>query len=194
MIAVILDGGHGFNTPGKRSPDQSFRENEFNDSIVNKLSYVLYSEGIPCEIISSEWSDVPLKERMRREHKAHDKFRSKGYFPIFISIHANAAESTKANGYETFTVPSPSQPTEKLAEFIHNDVYEVYSKYRKNSIDRGIKEANFYVLKNSKSSAVLIECGFMTNKEDLEVLKNENFRNDLTKNLMKTILRYDIHN
>ena len=188
MIAVILDGGHGFDTSGKRSNDGSLRENEFNDAVVNKLSLLLEMNNIPYNIVSSEWNDVSLQERVNREKSFYKKFVEKDFDPIFISVHANAAGDTRANGYETFIITNASDRSRALGEIIHRNVFKAYSKHRKNAKDRGLKEANFYVLKNSSSPAVLIECGFMTNSEDLEVLKKDSYRNDVAKSLYGSIV------
>lgn len=193
MIAVILDGGHGFETEGKRSTDGSLRENEFNDAIVNKLSYALAQKEIPYKMVSAEWSDTPLSVRTKRENLFREEFVKLGYDPVFISIHANAAENGVANGYETFIFTGGSEETEMLGKIIHENALAAYRKHSETDIDRGLKEANFYVLKHTKSPAVLIECGFMTNAKDLELLKSDAFRNDLTNSLIKGIEEYDIY-
>lgn len=188
MIAVILDGGHGFNTPGKRANDDSLRENEFNDSVVNKLSLLLEMNNIPYNIVSSEWRDIGLQERVEREKNFYKRFVERSFDPIFISIHANAADDTRANGYETFIITNASDRSRALGEIVHKNVFKAYSKHRKDAKDRGLKEANFYVLKNSSSPAVLLECGFMTNLEDLEILKKDSYRNDVAKSLYDSIV------
>tara|TARA_R110000787_G_scaffold72345_2_gene161365 strand:+ start:4927 stop:5526 length:600 start_codon:yes stop_codon:yes gene_type:complete len=193
MVAVILDGGHGFETKGKRSRDGSLRENEYNNAIVNKVAYVLYKKSIPYRIVSSEWSDVPLLNRIQREHLFNQELKDMGYSPIFISIHANAARSSNAEGYETFIVNDASNATLNLGEIVHKEVYSAYKKHSKKAKDRSLKKLNFYVLRNTKSPAVLIECGFMTNEQDLELLKSDLFRNDITDSLIKAIENYDIY-
>jgi N-acetylmuramoyl-L-alanine amidase len=188
MIAVILDGGHGFETPGKRANDDSLRENEFNDSVVNKLSLLLEMNSIPYAIVSSEWRDISLQERVEREKDFYRKFIEKNLNPVLISVHANAADDTRANGYETFIVNNAKETTKTLGEIVHKNVFKAYSKHRKNAKDRGLKEAGFYIIKNSNSPAVLIECGFMTNLEDLEILKKDSYRNDVAKSLYEAIV------
>ena len=62
MCKIILDAGHGINTPGKRSPDGRFREYKFNRIIVNAVAEHLRLRGYDVEILTPEETDVPLPE------------------------------------------------------------------------------------------------------------------------------------
>ena len=81
-MKVLLDNGHGENTPGKRSPDGRLRE--------WPAIFGLRKKGVDAERIVKEDTDVPLSERCRR---ANDIYKETGKKAILISIHCNAAGS-----------------------------------------------------------------------------------------------------
>ena len=65
-MTILLDPGHGSDTPGKRSPDGRFREYAFNRDIAARVASELTSLGLNAENIVPELTDVPLKERASR--------------------------------------------------------------------------------------------------------------------------------
>lgn len=90
---------------------------------------------------------------------------NRGGYDVFVSIHCNAAESSFANGAETFYYPG-SRNGVTLAEAIQLQIV--------NNIDvddRGIKGANFSVLKNTNMVAVLVEMAFISNAYDVHIIK-----------------------
>ena len=90
---------------------------------------------------------------------------------IFISIHCNAAANTEARGFEVYHYPG-SQEGYELAERIRAALAEL--NY---TLDRGVKEARFAVLEGTKMTAVLVECGFMTMKQERDMLVNSTVQN-----------------
>lgn len=91
MKKIILDAGHGINTPGKRSPDGRFREYRFNRIIVNAIAEHLRLRGYDVEILVPEDEDIPLPERVRRANKLTCRIGHPVQDTIIVSIHANAA-------------------------------------------------------------------------------------------------------
>ena len=88
---IILDNGHGINTPGKRSPfEPVLYEYEFNRDIVKRISDKLNTLNIPNVILTPEEEDVSLSTRVKRANEIYS------YNPdaILISIHANAGCGT----------------------------------------------------------------------------------------------------
>ncbi|MBU0903876.1 MAG: N-acetylmuramoyl-L-alanine amidase, partial [Firmicutes bacterium] len=72
----------------------------------------------------------------------------------------------EVNGIETFTWVNARSVTRSFATLIHQEV--IKSTGRKN---RGIKQGDFAVLRETNMPAVLVECGFMTNKQEMKLLK-----------------------
>lgn len=78
---------------------------------------------------------------------------------VFVSLHLNAATNTGAQGPETFYLPGSAEG-QRLAKSIHGQLVQKLGAHGR---DRGVKQANFYVLRNTDAPAVLIEAGFITN-------------------------------
>lgn len=186
----LIDPGHGVDTPGKRSPEwgdlpQLF-EYEFNRDIASRLLALCQSNEVDASILVPEEHDVPLHERVRRANEHYEKHGNS----IVISIHANAAgvgaSHFPASGFEVFT--SDGQTTsDLLATNIFNQVQRLVPdwKFRADYGDGDPdKEAQFYILRNTRCPAVLTENGFMTHRLDCERLLSDDFR--------KTIARYHL--
>lgn len=161
---VALDYGHGESTPGKRSPDGTLREYEFNRSVGRQIKEILEQHGLKVIETVADNTDVSLYERCRIANLAKVDY--------LVSIHANAFGETwnSANGWEIYIVGKGGN-AEKLAKSIQK-----YSIEMLGLKDRGIKVENFTMIKDTQMPAVLIEHGFYTNKEECAKLKDANFR------------------
>ena len=102
---ILIDNGHGSDTPGKRSPDGRFLEYAFNRDIAARVASKLTSLGLNAEIIVPELTDVPLKERVSRINARCTALGKQNV--ILVSIHANAAGNglqwTKPHGWSIYT-------------------------------------------------------------------------------------------
>ena len=165
-MKFILDNGHGglinnvYQTKGKRSYFDSignFYEGVYNREIVAKLIELCKLENIDYFELVPEQTDVRLSERIKREHKVYEKG------DILISIHCDAFSKEQANGFGTHSYNHINNVSKGLNKS-YDDANGCELK------NRGCKTANFYMLRKSKSKAVLIECGFMTNLKDVTYL------------------------
>jgi N-acetylmuramoyl-L-alanine amidase len=155
------------NTPGKRSPDGSLREYHFNSVVARYVADTLLHDYEKVEILltHSDDRDVPLKERTDRANawKAD----------LFVSIHANASGNdwSAAQGIETYVYTSRPEAAVALANAVQRNLIRMTGRP-----DRGVKSADFHVLRETKMTAILIECGFMTNRQECELLKSDDYR------------------
>ncbi len=88
-MKILIDNGHGENTPGKRSPDGKFREYLYSREIAEAIERDLRMRGYDAERIVPETVDVPLAERARRVNEFCGKLGASNV--ILISVHCNAA-------------------------------------------------------------------------------------------------------
>lgn len=183
-ILIALDAGHGNNTPGKRTPkfdDGTFmKENEFNKGAVKYLKTMLERCGFRTLDVAPEASDTPLNVRTKRANDANAN--------LYISVHANAFGATwnSANGIETW-VDKKSGQTLQVALKVQNEMI-IATKLK----DRGVKESNgsLAVLRDTKMDAILVECGFMTNKWEATLLKSEDYRKKCAEAICKGICKF----
>ena len=167
---VLIDAGHGIDTPEKRSPvwkdgTQLF-EWKFNREIASFFMGYLHLAGISYISIVTEQEDIPLKERVHRINSYFTKY-SKLYPYIYgVSIHGNWFKDPKTNGIEVFSCMADNE-----SDVIAKEYYNALSKlgWRMRKGDRCVgKEANFYILREDrvKCPMVLTESGFYSNEEE----------------------------
>lgn len=188
-MKIILDNGHGNNTPGKRSPiwpdgSQLF-EFEFNRHIVQMVKMHLEKLGFEVVVLVPEEHDVPLVERVKRANAIYKKDKDS----FLISIHANAGGGT---GFEVFT--SVGQTTSDLIAahiFVAARVHLPKIKKRVDRSDGDMdKEAHFYILRNTHCPAVLTENLFMDHPEDCKILFSQEGRKKIALLHVEGIVNY----
>ena len=179
-MKICLDEGHGKSTSGKRSPDSSLMEYEFNRDVGRRLKAILERHGVEVIETVTDDTDVSLPERCNIANKNNVDY--------FVSIHANADGMgynwTSAKGWEIHIVGKGGK-AEKLAEAIHKHSIPILGLK-----DRGVRISNFQVLRDTDMPAVLIEHGFYTNKEECGILKTEEFRQKCAEADSKGILEF----
>ena len=166
---VILDAGHGIDTPGKRSPiwsnNTQLFEWKFNRDVVDYIIQYLQVANISYVKLVEETQDISLKERVDRINSIFKEYKDK-YKIYLVSIHGNAADNAPtANGIEVFTSIGETK-SDTIAEVFYSKLKNLGWKMRPNRSNKGGKEENFYILKNSHCPAVLTENGFYTNEEE----------------------------
>lgn len=161
----MIDAGHGPDTPGKRSPDGTLREFMFNGAVSNRLKEHLLADGFTVMFSHDNLRDVTLPERIL--------FANKEKVDAFISIHANAYGTSwnDAHGIETYTSLRPSDTSMKMALCVQQALI-----LRTGGKSRGVKRANFVVLSRTTMPAILVECGFMTNKKEAKLMKSTEYQ------------------
>jgi N-acetylmuramoyl-L-alanine amidase len=179
MVKIMLDAGHDENTAGKRSLDGSLKEFQFNKVVVEKVVYMLNQyENVELSLAHNihDGIDQSLKERTDLANSMK--------VDCYISIHANAG-NTSARGIETYIHPNADSETYVLARAIHDNTV-ILTKQN----NRGIKRNDFHVLRETNMKAVLIECGFMTNVDDLHLLKSEGYRHLCAEGIVRGLVAY----
>lgn len=190
-VIVILDPGHGPDTPGKRwvstgeasggengadaSIEPSFYEWKWNREYSKVLMGELMLRGY--RVFLTVEGNEPDKALSKRVEFANNlKEYNRNMHCLYISLHVDAAESAKAHGLSVWTTKGFTN-SDVLADYILDACSGASTgiAVRKSSPKQYEKdyEANFYVIKNAAMPAVLIEHGFMTNKEDRALLRQE---------------------
>ena len=90
-MIVLLDNGHGIQTLGKRSPDNSLLEYKYTREIARLLKDKLADSGIDCRLVTPEDIDIPLSIRTSRINKVCDEYGKENV--MMVSIHCNAASN-----------------------------------------------------------------------------------------------------
>lgn len=169
MYTLLIDNGHGCNTPGKRSPlleDGRSRlfEWEFTRRVAQRIAELAPQYDIKPVILVPEDDDVPLSARAAR---ANNYIRNHpGEKCVLVSIHGNAAGNgsswMSARGWEAWTTVGKTN-SDKLAEHLYNAARKFFPADTKFRTD---KECTFTVIYKATCPAVLTENFFYDNQDD----------------------------
>lgn len=183
-MKILIDNGHGLDTPGKRSPDDNFREYAYNREIAKRIIGDLIDRGYDAELLVPEDNDISLEERVRRVNEICLTYEpscpaSTGHpNVILISIHVNAAgNGTKwlnATGWSVYTCTGQTE-SDRLAECLCEAAIKNFPGRRiRTDFSDGDSdwEEQFYILRKSMCPAVLTENFFMDSQSDLEYLQS----------------------
>lgn len=193
-MIVLIDNGHGENTPGKRSPDGVLREYKYTREIAADVQRQLVERGYQAQLLVPETIDISLGTRCSRINGVCHDFGAKNV--ILVSIHVNAAGNgqwMKATGWSAYTTKGVTN-ADKLADFLYAAAKETLQTGRRIRTDYSDKdpdwEENFYILKHSMCPAVLTENFFQDNKEDVSYLLSLEGRNAIVKIHVDGIINY----
>lgn len=173
-FTLIIDNGHGRNTPGKKSPDAILQEWAWNRDCAGRLVETLKGRGFEVVTLVPEEEDISLKERCSRINKICNEKGTANC--ILISVHANAAGNgydwMNATGWSVWTSPGKTK-SDDIATAMYKRAVQTWgnSRCRKDMSDGDPDyENSFYILVHSLCPAVLVENFFYDNKKDYNYL------------------------
>ena len=193
-MKVLIDPGHGIDTPGKRSPDGLLQEYLWNRQVADLILEGLVSAGIDASLVVTETNDVSLKNRVNRVNTICNRLGASNV--LLVSIHANAAGNgsawMNAKGWSCYTSRGKTK-SDQVAECLY-DAFEAEFQDRKirkdmSDGDRDWEE-NFYVLQKSKCPAVLLENFFYDNREECAWMLQEESKKRIASAAVKGIIKY----
>lgn len=190
-MKVLIDNGHGVETPGKRSPDGRLREYAYTREIADRVVSNLQQTGIDVTRIVPEETDVPLVERVARANRA---YAEAGKQAILVSIHCNAmgsgTEWMSARGWSVFVGGNASLKSKQLARTLAQAALSKKVKVRQPSPQALYWTADLYICRKTNCPAVLVENFFQDNKEDVEFLLSEKGKQCVTDIIIEGIVKY----
>ncbi|WP_147805288.1 N-acetylmuramoyl-L-alanine amidase [Alkalicoccus halolimnae] len=161
---IVVDPGHGGRDPGAVA--NGLYEKEVVLDVSLRLEEELRKAG--ANVIMTRRSDwyPSLSGRVTQANNARAD--------IFVSVHTNAAVPTQASGSETFyDLRTWGGDSYKLADDLQTEMID-----KLDTVDRGVKENGFYVIRNTNMPSALVELGFKTNAQEAERMKTDQFRED----------------
>ncbi|SDI19569.1 N-acetylmuramoyl-L-alanine amidase [Alteribacillus persepolensis] len=165
MKTIVFDAGHGGHDNGANG--FGLYEKDLCEDRVKRMKIILENEYENVKIILTRSDDTFLELRERAQ------IANRAGADVFISDHKNAFNG-KARGFESFIWNGGvGAATRSLQNIVHRSVYNKIKKY--DIPDRGTKQANFSVLRNTKMSAILLEEAFIDNRADNNLLQKKEF-------------------
>ena len=183
-FTVTIDSGHGHNTPGKRAVDDSFREWDINDRVADYLQPMLESKGITVYRVddTTGQTDVSLNTRLQRAINYNSD--------LHVSIHQNAVgdEWHPATGTETYYSVLGSEKSQSLAKQVAQKMADYIGT--NNRGDKGTTNELFITREFTRAGidANLYEGLFMSNQQDVEQMKTDEYANSYAKAIAESIL------
>lgn len=174
LTTVVIDAGHGGKDPGASSITKK-KEKDFNLAVALKVQQLLLEQGPSINVVMTRESDTypTLQDRVKIAENANAD--------IFISIHANSGPAT-ATGVETYYTRSESAG---LAKVMHKHLVE-----SSGLPDRKVRTQSLHVTRETTMPAVLLECGYLSNKNDEALLYTEEFQNNVAQGIVDGIKEY----
>ncbi|GJM74871.1 hypothetical protein HMSSN036_70870 [Paenibacillus macerans] len=174
LTTVVIDAGHGGKDPGASSITKK-KEKDFNLAVALKVQQLLLEQGPSINVVMTRESDTypTLQDRVKIAENANAD--------IFISIHANSGPAT-ATGVETYYTRSESAG---LAKVMHKHLVE-----SSGLPDRKVRTQSLHVTRETTMPAVLLECGYLSNRNDEALLYTEEFQNNVAQGIVDGIKEY----
>jgi N-acetylmuramoyl-L-alanine amidase len=176
---VVIDAGHGGFDLGTHS--KAYEEKEVCLKTAMYLRKYLEKAGFRVILTRSRDEYLPLKKRAEIANQSKCQ--------ILISVHCNSAKNTTAKGIEIFytkkTEPWRAKKSKELAQAVLSSLIS-----KTGAESRGVKEANFCVIRETKMPSILIEAGFLTNEEERKKLSNEFYLETMAKSITDGVQNY----
>ncbi len=190
-FTVIIDPGHGGEDGGAVGNHLGTLEKDINLMIAQELHNLLLLTDIDSAMTRTE--DVMLyREGQESNKKMHD-IRNRALFvnqysnPVFVSIHQNKFPLEKYSGLQVYYSKNHGD-SKTIAENIQNKTIQTIQ----NGNSRKTKQAgrSIYLMHNLKCPAVLVECGFLSNRNEEALLNDEEYRKKIAFVIFSSIIDY----
>ncbi len=191
-MKILIDNGHGSDTPGKRSPDGRFREYRYTREIAATIVEELQMAGFDAERIVTEDTDITLKERCRRVNEWCRKLGAQNV--LLVSIHNDAAGSDgqwhDARGWSVHVSLNASANSKELARCLAAACERQGIKVRRHSPSEPWWPQNLAMCRDTQCPAVLTENLFQDNLADVTFLFSQAGRNAIVQAHVDGIIKY----
>lgn len=189
---LILDNGHGSNTPGKCSPDRTLREYAWTRIMTDLIAKKARARGIRTEIIVPETTDVPLATRSARANALARKHGLKKC--LFVSVHINAAGADgkwhDATGFTAWVAQNASRNSKTFARLVTAEMKARGLGGNRAPNPLGYHTANFAVIRRADCPAVLTENLFQDNRTEVRYLLSPQGQDTIAEAHVAAIEKY----
>lgn len=183
-VTIVLDAGHGGKDNGAMV--EGIHEQEINLSIVEKTKKALEKKGANVVLTRNGSYDLAspnAKNRKREDMKKRMEIINQENTDLFISVHLNSYPNTNVQGAQVFYQKGNSA-SESFAKLIQN-------RLRKEADSKmSIKTGAYYLLNNTHKVGALVECGFLTNLHDRELLVQEKYQMKIASILCNSVVDF----
>jgi len=127
-----------------------------------------------------------IREKKRSDMRNRVEIGNNSNADIFVSIHLNKIPQEKYWGWQTF-FKNGDEDSKKLAEEIQKGLNKTIQKENKR---QSLKIDNVYIIEHVKIPTSIVECGFLSNKEEADLLQTDEYQSQLAEGICKGIEKY----
>lgn len=186
---IVLDAGHGQPDSGAEN-STGITEESINLKITKKVQSLLEQSG--CKVVltrSDENGIYDLASKTLREKKVSDiknrvKIGNESSADAFISIHLNKIEQSQYYGWQTF-FKTNNEKSEQLAKSIQQ---ELNSSIQRENKREALKITGKYIIEHVEIPITIVECGFLSNPKEAELLQQDEYQNKLAWGIYNGIM------
>lgn len=178
---IVLDAGHG-GFDGGAVGVSGAKEASINLAVAKALRERLIASGV--KVIMTRETDEALGETKNADMAFRKSVIEKPGVELVVSVHMNKFSNARVNGPQVFHMPK-SQEGEKLARIILSELNLATGKNK-----REVHSENFFMLRNTKAPAVIVECGFMSNAAEEKLLLDAAYQQTLADAIFAGIEKY----
>jgi len=172
-IVAVIDVGHGGTDSGGNAG--LYSEKEIVRQISEKIALLNTNENLEIHFTRAGDAMISLMDRVALINQLNPD--------VVFSLHVNQSKNKRNTGAEIFySTLEPNEKSKSIAELAKKKIDEsnLFSKSK-------IKNANFFILKNSKAPSILLQLGFLTNTKDIETLTNPDTQSEIAEAILATI-------
>lgn len=187
---IVLDPGHGGPDGGAVGKDQTV-EKDIALKVAKLLQRYLQQAGALVYLTRESDRDLAsegtrgLSRRKSEDIRNRLKFIEEKNPDFFLTIHLNALPSERWRGAQTFYFPSFDE-NKHLAQMVQDEI----RRNLENTDRKPLRIDGIYLLKHANAPGALVEIGFLSNEEERELLKREDYQEQMAASIYKGILRY----
>ena len=170
---VVIDAGHGGRDLG--AADSLVYEKHLNLDVARRLEKSLKEAGFRTVLIRAKDVFISLEERAAIANRYRNA--------LFVSVHFNSSYKPSAIGIETYYRSSTGQ---KFASLVQRELINNVG-----AVDRGVKTANFAVLRRTRHPAILVEGGFVSNKDERSAMMDPKFRQVVADSIARGVMQFN---
>ncbi len=191
---IIIDAGHGGEDGGAVVQNNNF-EKDINLVIAQKTNDILSLFGFNTKMVRN--TDVLIydsdskTQRQKKNSDLRNRLKLMENFNncLYISIHQNKYDDNRIWGAQTFYSPN-DEKSPVLAELVQSSIVSLIQPNNKRVIMK--TGTNIFVIYNATKPAIMVECGFMSNNDELLKLKDDKYQNQMSFSISNGILNYYI--
>ena len=187
---IVLDAGHG-EPDGGAVGKTGVKEQELNLKIAKILQGFLEQCGMEVVMTRADEqgiydSDGTIRQKKRSDMTNREKLMNNSGADMFLSIHMNKFTDSKYSGPQVFY--SPDDESKELAQILQDELIAVLHPESQREIKKATND--IYLLKKAQIPAALIECGFLSNDDEEEKLKDDEYQKKIAWAIYCGIIKY----